>query len=81
MDELVHHCLRELAFDGDLGESRLRDPSLAGGGGRQFEPHLGMGVLTWLLTFGLSLRVPSLATPRFYHKLLLGSTSPTSTSR
>jgi len=20
MDELVHHCLRELAFDGDLGE-------------------------------------------------------------
>ena len=21
MDELVHHCLRELAFDGDLGES------------------------------------------------------------
>jgi hypothetical protein len=25
MDELVHHCLRELAFDGDLGESRLRD--------------------------------------------------------
>ncbi|KAH9081835.1 hypothetical protein EDB83DRAFT_2310160 [Lactarius deliciosus] len=27
MDELVHHCLRELAFDGDLGchPSRLRD--------------------------------------------------------
>jgi hypothetical protein len=23
MDELVHHCLRELAFDGDLGESDL----------------------------------------------------------
>ena len=21
MDELVHHCLRELAFDGDLGAS------------------------------------------------------------
>jgi hypothetical protein len=20
MDELVHHCLRELAFDGDLGK-------------------------------------------------------------
>ena len=20
MDELVHHCLRELSFDGDLGE-------------------------------------------------------------
>lgn len=20
MDELVHHCLRELAFDGDLGQ-------------------------------------------------------------
>ena len=22
MDELVHHCLRELAFDGDLGALR-----------------------------------------------------------
>jgi hypothetical protein len=21
MDELLHHCLRELSFDGDLGES------------------------------------------------------------
>jgi hypothetical protein len=41
MDELVHHCLRELAFDGDLGESRLRDTNQAGGGGRQFEPPLG----------------------------------------
>jgi hypothetical protein len=35
MDELVHHCLRELAFDGDLGKFRLRDVSLVlreGGG-------------------------------------------------
>lgn len=24
MDELVHHCLRELAFDGDLGVLGLR---------------------------------------------------------
>lgn len=23
MDDLVHHCLRELSFDGDLGELRL----------------------------------------------------------
>lgn len=23
MDELLHHCLRELAFDGDLGEYPL----------------------------------------------------------
>lgn len=22
MDELIHHCLKELAFDGDLGESK-----------------------------------------------------------
>ncbi|PPQ63697.1 hypothetical protein CVT24_004277 [Panaeolus cyanescens] len=25
MDELLHHCLRELAFDGELGPSRLKD--------------------------------------------------------
>ena len=27
MDELVHHCLRELAFDGDLGESSSNPPA------------------------------------------------------
>ena len=25
MDELVHHCLLELSFDGDLGEFQVRD--------------------------------------------------------
>lgn len=26
MDELLHHCLRELAFDGDLGNDFVHIP-------------------------------------------------------
>jgi hypothetical protein len=37
MDELVHHCLRELAFDGDLGAFVTLFPW-----GLRFEPGLGM---------------------------------------
>ena len=43
MDELVHHCLRELAFDGDLGKFiRLRDILSVQTGG--FEPGWGLAL-------------------------------------
>lgn len=38
MDELLHHCLRELSFDGDLGECLLPS-SCDGDVACGFEPH------------------------------------------
>ena len=44
MDELVHHCLRELAFDGDLGKFiRLRDWAPCLSADRRVRTRCGLG--------------------------------------
>lgn len=60
MDELVHHCLRELAFDGDLGEFFyviLEDGGRAGS-------NLLVGVVSANRISPLDSRMPPFATPR-----------------
>jgi hypothetical protein len=66
MDELVHHCLRELAFDGDLGKFVSvipEDGERAGSNQLQARCRL-----IARLTFGL-FRMPPFTTPRLCYQL------------
>ena len=69
MDELVHHCLRELAFDGDLGMFIYVILEYGEQAGSNLPRACCRLIARFRLTNFCSFRVPPFSTPRLCHQL------------